>query len=696
MNETAQTCELYKTHRPTTFDEIVGQDAAVSVLTKMVEKNRVPHAILFSGPSGCGKTTLAYILSAAIDCHPDEFEVIDSGQFKGIDSARELRERLYYSARRGKIRVFLIDECFPAGTKIVTPSGVRNIEDMCVGDSLLSLHGEDQVTQLHKITLPLSRLVRVSLVNGSSIVCSDWHLFLTPEGWVSAGELQNTDYVLLLSCDILLTNSPQQENKHVQGNTEVSDLRQAISHLPPQSAMLQQELCGKDSLSDDFRSLSCLPKASLAHGGKEGTTGILQSPLRGERQDVTSRTSGSIVQRDGSTEDFQNARGVSKDSGGTRTGTVILSSDDSQQSKYKPPCVRKDNADAETQRYVACLAGNPRGERAFDSSSKDAGPSSGLADGSGNTAGRADKGLPDVLQGGHWEPKTEGRNRSRWQMSSDEENAIKGLEERGEVIRVGVGCVEILQLQNSDRHGGGSEGHPETSEIEMYDLSVKNHPSYFANNILVHNCHEMTGPQMDAMLKVMEDTPKHVYIWLATTDPDKLKKAIQTRCTKIEVSSISPEDMAKKVLWPICVKEERNTDEIKPVLLHIANHCGGSARAALVQLDAVWDLESPEAQLEALKKMTVDDEKVENLVKMLLAKAQWMKIGPALNNLDGEPESIRWGVLGYCSAGARGWLCMNPTQVRRCAEIMVCFEKNYYDSRAAGLTLSCMYACGVL
>jgi DNA polymerase III gamma/tau subunit len=508
------TNELYKTHRPTTFDEIVGQDATVAALVKMVEKKRVPHAILFSGPSGCGKTTLAYILSNAIGCHPDEFEVIDSGQFKGIDSAKELRERLYYSARRGSVRIFLLDECFPAGTKIATSSGMKAIEDMRVGDSLLSLYGEDRVTQLHKITIPISRLVRVSLANGASIVCSDWHLFLTPEGWVSAGELRNTDCVLLRSC--------------------------------------------------------------------------------------------------------------------------------------------------------------------------------------GNTIGGSDKGLSDVLQGGHWEPKTESGNRSRWQRSSNEEGASKRLEESGEVSRVRVACVEIFQPRGFDQHGGGSEGYSETSEIEMYDLSVQRHPSYFANNILVHNCHQMTSPQMDAMLKVLEDTPEHVYIWLATTDPDKLKKAIQTRCTKIEVSSISPEDMAKKVLWPICVKEERNTEEIKPVLLHIANHCGGSARTALVQLDAVWDLESTEAQLEALKKMTVDDEKVENLVKMLLAKSPWSKVGPALNNLDGEPESIRWGVLGYCSAGARGWLCMNPTQAKRCAEIMVCFEKNYYDSKAAGLTLSCMYACGVL
>ena len=44
--------EFYKKHRPEEFSELVGQAAAVKILTNMVEAKRVPHALLFVGGSG--------------------------------------------------------------------------------------------------------------------------------------------------------------------------------------------------------------------------------------------------------------------------------------------------------------------------------------------------------------------------------------------------------------------------------------------------------------------------------------------------------------------------------------------------------------------------------------------------------------------------------------------------------------------
>lgn len=100
--------ELYKKHRPTTFDEMLGSNSALLALQKQIEKQTVPHALLFSGPSGCGKTTAARILANSFPA-PDILEM-NCSDFRGIDTVREIRDRLQFNSIYGDTRVWIIDE----------------------------------------------------------------------------------------------------------------------------------------------------------------------------------------------------------------------------------------------------------------------------------------------------------------------------------------------------------------------------------------------------------------------------------------------------------------------------------------------------------------------------------------------------------------------------------------------------------
>jgi replication-associated recombination protein RarA len=95
--------------RPTSLDEVIGQDNVVRALKQMFagQIQYVPKAILFSGPPGVGKTTLARIIAGMLKAEVEELNASDKS---GVDDARQLAERAGYRPLSGKFRVVILDE----------------------------------------------------------------------------------------------------------------------------------------------------------------------------------------------------------------------------------------------------------------------------------------------------------------------------------------------------------------------------------------------------------------------------------------------------------------------------------------------------------------------------------------------------------------------------------------------------------
>ena len=101
---------LYRTYRPSTFEEVRGQEQVVSVLEAAVKKDEIAHAYLFAGGRGTGKTSMARLLAAAVGTAEEDIYEMDAASNRGIDEIRELREGVATLPFNSRYKFYIIDE----------------------------------------------------------------------------------------------------------------------------------------------------------------------------------------------------------------------------------------------------------------------------------------------------------------------------------------------------------------------------------------------------------------------------------------------------------------------------------------------------------------------------------------------------------------------------------------------------------
>jgi DNA polymerase-3 subunit gamma/tau len=141
MSEATPTATAYRVlarkYRPSTFDDLIGQDAMVRTVSNGFETGRIPQAWILTGVRGVGKTTTARILARALNyelpdgsitsptikmpvlgvhCeaimesrHLDVIEM-DAASHNGVDDVRQINEAVRYAPVSARYKVYILDE----------------------------------------------------------------------------------------------------------------------------------------------------------------------------------------------------------------------------------------------------------------------------------------------------------------------------------------------------------------------------------------------------------------------------------------------------------------------------------------------------------------------------------------------------------------------------------------------------------
>ena len=132
MSENTQYIVSARKYRPTSFEELIGQDNIARTLKNSIVRGKLAHAYLFCGPRGVGKTSAARIFAKTINCeHPSAdmepcgqcescisfqegrsycIHELDAASNNGVDDIKALMDQVQIPPQIGKYSVYIIDE----------------------------------------------------------------------------------------------------------------------------------------------------------------------------------------------------------------------------------------------------------------------------------------------------------------------------------------------------------------------------------------------------------------------------------------------------------------------------------------------------------------------------------------------------------------------------------------------------------
>jgi SWI/SNF-related matrix-associated actin-dependent regulator 1 of chromatin subfamily A len=345
--------------------------------------------------------------------------------------------------RKLKPKALIIDECFPAGTKITTPHRTKNIENLKVGDVVKNATGIGFVEKINK--RKTTHLIRVHLENGQMITTTPNHPFFTERGWICASELKGHivfDHEAIFN--IFTQDSISKTNNN--GRKKMRMVWNSVRNHIPQKTFLQQILfsemeeyiaINKEGIAIRKQKKENKPKIKSSTYTKSTASKKHINPYARKQSFFKTRSNG------------KNKKSLERIRPSITEATIT---------GRKRQTLAKSTTD-----FMGCLG-------------------FGMEIGACCSYKEIKRfRLSSCLQNRHRFSIIQNRYRTRW-LGSRTSRTEKNRQEKNEIL--GGIRVEDTTIQESGSGGQSKDGF-------VYNLQVSGHPSYYAEGILVHNCHKI-------------------------------------------------------------------------------------------------------------------------------------------------------------------------------------------------------------
>lgn len=543
-------------YRPQTWEEVTGQSSAKIILQNQLKEGAVKNAYLFCGPAGCGKTTCARIFANDINNGHGEPIELDAASNNGVDDARNLIQQAKTKSIGSEYKIFIIDECFPANTLISTDSGDKAISDICVGDIVKSMTGNQIVTHIFKNSVLTDRLCCVT-INDKKIITTVDHLFFTEIGWVEARNLKKG---LIVYGSEDLQELWKRVCKETGQRREIL-LSQLLSGVQKKDTHSENERSKVSSLRQNYDSSELLKQENLFSGMYEAEHIIVQYTNCEYR--IWDGATETVIRKNEEVE--SDGRRINYSENVEYEGEKWNSS----QMAFVPGWKREvynstDSLVASIRRWMGIGVSNS--DKLFERRTS----------------------ISYVLQSRPWFFDEETCDRSRWCRPSLEKWTVERCKENEVPDRFRVDSVEIYERGNNDELFRDSFTDTELSgeTVTMYDLEVANDHSYFANDVLVHNCHALSNSAWQAMLKIIEEPPARSIFIFCTTDPQKIPKTIISRVQRYDFQRIAQDEIVNRLRTILELEGKVYKDKrVDEAITYIARLADGGMRDAITLMD---------------------------------------------------------------------------------------------------------------
>lgn len=199
--------------------------------------------------------------------------------------------------------------------------------------------------------------------------------------------------------------------------------------------------------------------------------------------------------------------------------------------------------------------------------------------------------------------------------------------------------------------------------------------------LLIDECHRLSRPAFDAILKLLEEPPEHLFLALCTTELVKVPPTIIGRCYHVQLNPLKPVEI-EDLLTVVCELEDW---QVRPDIFQmVVQACEGSPRNALSLMQKVHDLPTRDEAKRVLALIEAGDPLIDLLQHLIAGKESWKVMRAILERIEPDAWEDAATIAGRYIMGAliRAEDEKSAARIWQLLDALV-FPSNTYDRKAA-------------